>query len=173
VTDWLADDGEAGALLHLACHGMVDLRTDAADTSYLLLSGGERLSAEELVSSAASVGRPIALAVLSACSSGVCGRGDDEAFSLSTTLLAGNVATVVATQWSVPDEATSVLMFMFHHYLRHENLPPAEALRQAQLWMITPDRRPPLTMPPDLQSLLTRSNPASPIEWAAFVHFGR
>jgi CHAT domain-containing protein len=159
--------------LHLACHGMVEPRTDAADTSYLVLSGGERLSAEELVSAATSVRRPIALAVLSACSSGVCGRGDDEAFSLSTTLLVGNVATVVGTQWSVPDDATSVMMFMFHHYLRHENLPPAEALRQAQLWMITPDRRPPSTMPTDLRLLTARSDPASPGEWAAFIHFGR
>ncbi|GID32019.1 CHAT domain-containing protein [Paractinoplanes brasiliensis] len=173
VTEWLADDEEAGALLHLACHGVVEPSADSADTSYLLLSGGERLSAEELVSSAAGAGRPIALAVLGACSSGVCGRGDDEAFSLSTTLLAGNVATVVGSQWSVPDAATSVLMFMFHHYLRHENLAPAEALRQAQLWMITPDEEPPATMPARLRSLTARSEPASPAEWAAFVHFGR
>jgi CHAT domain-containing protein len=174
VTGWLADASEAGALLHLACHGVVEPGTDTADTSYLLLSGGERLSAEELVSSPTGVGRPIALAVLGACSSGVCGRGDDEAFSLSTTLLANNVATVVGTQWSVPDAATSVLMFMFHHYLRQENLPPAEALRQAQLWMIAPNHRPPATMPARLQTTLTaRSEPAPPIEWAAFIHFGR
>ncbi|RSM64709.1 hypothetical protein DMB66_18860 [Actinoplanes sp. ATCC 53533] len=173
VTGWLADASEAGALLHLACHGVVEPGTDTADTSYLLLSGGERLSAEELVSSAAGVGRPIALAVLGACSSGVCGRGDDEAFSLSTTLLANNVATVVGTQWSVPDAATSVLMFMFHHYLRQENLPPAEALRRAQLWMIAPNHRPPATMPAQLRALTTRSEPAPPTEWAAFVHFGR
>jgi CHAT domain-containing protein len=113
------------------------------------------------------------LAVLGACSSGVCGRGDDEAFSLSTTLLANNVATVVGTQWSVPDAATSVLMFMFHHYLRQENLPPAEALRRAQLWMIALDRRPPATMPAQLQALTARSAPAPPAEWAAFIHFGR
>ncbi|MCU7728863.1 CHAT domain-containing protein [Actinoplanes sp. KI2] len=173
VLSWLTDPGEAGALLHLACHGMVEPGTDTADTSYLLLSGGERLSAEEVVSSAARVGRPIALAVLGACSSGVCGRGDDEAFSLSTTLLANNVAAVVGTQWSVPDAATSVLMFMFHHYLRREGLPPAEALRRAQLWMITPDHQPPATMPAQLRSLTARSDPAAPTEWAAFLHFGR
>ncbi|MBL7258044.1 CHAT domain-containing protein [Paractinoplanes lichenicola] len=172
VLGWLADGGAAGALLHLACHGVVEPGTDSADTSYLLLSGGERLSAEELVS-AAGVGRPIALAVLGACSSGVCGRGDDEAFSLSTTLLASNVATVVGTQWSVPDAATSVLMFMFHHFLRQERLAPAEALRRAQLWMISSNRRPPATMPPWLRALIVSPGPASPGEWAAFVHFGR
>jgi CHAT domain-containing protein len=83
------------------------------------------------------------------------------------------VATVVGTQWSVPDAAASVLMFLFHHYLRAENLPPAEALRQAQLWMITPDRRPPDTMPAQLRALTTRSEPAPPTAWAAFIHFGR
>ena len=171
VTEWLAG-GEAGALLHLACHGVVEPVTGSGDTSYLLLSAGERLSAEELVSSAAGIGRPIALAVLGACSSGVCGRGDDEAFSLCTTLLANNVAAVVGTQWSVPDAATSVLMFMFHHFLRAEALPPAEALRRAQLWMIAPGRRPPASMPAQLRALMERADPAAPVAWAAFVHFG-
>jgi CHAT domain-containing protein len=170
LLEWLRGD-EPAAVMHLACHGVVEQTEGAGDTSFLLLASGDRLSAEELVGLASA--RPIALAVLAACSSGVCGRGDDEAFSLCTTLLTGPARAVIGTQWSVPDEASSVFMFMLHHYLRVAGLAPRDALRQAQLWMTAPDRRPPADMPFSLRSLLKRTNLAAPVGWAAFVHFGR
>ena len=37
--------------------------------------------------------------------------------------------SVLSTQWAIPDGATSVLMFMFHHYLMVDRLPAGEALR--------------------------------------------
>ncbi len=169
LVDWLKDD-QAGGVLHLACHGVVDPGRTGADTSYLLLSRGERLSAEDLVRSAPD--RAVALAVLAACSSGVCGRADDEAFSLSTTLLAYTARTVIGTQWSIPDAATSALMYMFHHYLRREGLAPAAALRAAQLWMISGAAQAPVDMPEALCAALGRTTPADPVGWAAFVHFG-
>ncbi|MEU8068933.1 CHAT domain-containing protein [Micromonospora sp. NPDC049151] len=167
---WLADE-HAGAMLHLACHGVVSPGRTGADTSYLLLAGGERMSAEEIVRFAPA--RSIALAVLAACGSGVCGRADDEAFSLSTTLLANTASAVVGAQWSVPDAATSVLMYMFHHYLRREGLAPADALRAAQRWMISDTRQVPAEMPDVLRAALGRTTTADPVGWAAFVHFGR
>ncbi|MDW5327528.1 CHAT domain-containing protein [Plantactinospora sp. KLBMP9567] len=170
LLDWLGDAG-AGTMMHLACHGMVGPGTGTAATSYLLLANGERLAAEELVRS--SAGRPVALAVPAACSSGVCGRGDDEAFSISTTLLANNVRTVVAAQWSVPDAATSVLMFMFHHFLRVQGRRPADALREAQLWMLSEHREVPAEMPPALRDALVKVGPAGTVEWGAFIHSGR
>ncbi|MFG2068228.1 CHAT domain-containing protein [Micromonospora tulbaghiae] len=167
---WLADE-HAGTMLHLACHGVVRPGRAGADTSYLLLAGGERMSAEEIVRVAPA--RSIALAVLAACGSGVCGRADDEAFSLSTTLLANTATAVVGAQWSVPDAATSVLMYMFHHYLRREGLAPADALRAAQRWMISDAQRVPAEMPAALRAAVDRTTAADPVGWAAFVHFGR
>ncbi|MEU1760535.1 CHAT domain-containing protein [Micromonospora sp. NPDC005223] len=167
---WLADE-HAGTMLHLACHGVVRPGRTGADTSYLLLAGGERMSAEEVVRFAPA--RSIALAVLAACGSGVCGRADDEAFSLSTTLLANTASAVVGAQWSVPDAATSVLMYMFHHYLRREDFAPADALRAAQRWMISDARQVPTEMPDVLRAALGRTTTADPVGWAAFVHFGR
>ncbi|HTJ36898.1 MAG TPA: CHAT domain-containing protein [Dactylosporangium sp.] len=134
-----------GGILHLACHGTVREGTGAHDTSYLELSGG-RLAAERLVTGRA--GTTPGLVVLAACSSSVSGRGWDEAFSIGTAFLSGGAGAVVATQWSVPDEATRHLMVRFHCHLR--TMAPAEALRRAQLDAL----------------------PEAPSAWAGFVHYG-
>jgi hypothetical protein len=171
VLAWLADP-EGGPLVHLACHGVVRAGSVSGDGSFFLLADGERLAAEELVGSLTD-GQPreLGLAVLAACSSAESGRGYDEAFSLATTFMAYGARSVVSAQWGIPDADTSVLMFMFHHYLRHEALPPADALRAAQLWMLH-DRTPPDTMPRQLRENLREERP--PVAaWAAFVHSGR
>lgn len=186
VTDWLAH-AQPGAILHLACHSVVRAGAGLAETSFLLLAGGGRLAAEDFVKalpvlvsassgagvgSRAGAGTGLALAVLASCSSAESGRGYDEAFSLATTMLANNTRSVVSALWSVPDTATSVLMFMFHHFLRSENLRPVDALRAAQLWMIT-DRTVPPNMPAALRRLLPRDGSVETEAWAAFVHAGR
>ncbi|QQM41516.1 CHAT domain-containing protein [Streptomyces liliifuscus] len=172
VLRWLADP-DGGTMMHLACHGIVQQSTSARDSSYLLLDRGEHLAAELLVRTlGADPDRGIALAVLAACSSGRSGRGYDEAFSLSTTLLAGRVRSVVSATWSVPDEATSVLMFMFHHFLKEEGLAPADALRTAQLCMVG-RRKPPEAMPGRMRAQLRGHDRSAVASWAAFVHTGR
>ncbi|MFJ4201982.1 CHAT domain-containing protein [Streptomyces sviceus] len=172
VLRWLADP-DGGTMMHLACHGIVEQTTSARDSSYLLLDRGEHLAAERLVRTLGTgPDRGIALAVLAACSSGRSGRGYDEAFSLSTTLLAGRVRSVVSATWSVPDEATSVLMFMFHHFLKEEGLAPADALRTAQLCMVG-HRKPPEAMPKRMRAQLRGHDRSDIVSWAAFVHTGR
>ncbi|RRR85689.1 CHAT domain-containing protein [Streptomyces sp. RP5T] len=171
VLRWLADP-DGGTMMHLACHSIVEQTTSPRDSSYLLLDRGEHLAAARLVRTLGTgPDRGIALAVLAACSTGRSGRGYDEAFSLSTTLLAGRVRSVVGATWSVPDEATSVLMFMFHHFLREEGLAPADALRTAQLCMVG-RREPPGAMPHNLRRHLHR-NSEGITSWAAFTHTGR
>jgi CHAT domain-containing protein len=170
VAAWLADDG-AGTVLHAACHGTVEVGTGSADTSYLLLAGGSRFAAEDLIRTAARRRtRGIALAVLAACSSGVPGRGYDEAFSIATAFLTAGTRTVVSALWKVPDTTgTSVLMFLFHHLLRTRG--PADALRDAQLWMLDPGRDVPDEMPASLRAGL--DEPADVAAWAGFTHTGR
>lgn len=171
---WLADPA-GGGLLHLACHGVV--RTGGSGgphsgESHLVLAGGERLEAGELLRRAATgAGRPIGLAVLAACRSGVPARGYDDAYSLATTFLAGGIRSVVSAQWSVPDSPTSVLMFMFHHFLRRDGMRPVDALRAAQLWMLSDTAVPPETMPPRLRA--SHAGRAEVASWAGFVHAGR
>jgi hypothetical protein len=173
VVGWLSRV-TGGEVLHLACHGVVQDGTGSDDTSYLLLAGEERLAAEELVDALRTApGRGVGLAVLAACRSGTSGRGYDEAFSLATALLASDARSVVSAQWSVPDEETSVLMFLFHHYLWHGGHPPADALRAAQLWLLEGPREPPATMPPWLRERVPGQEDRVPVSgWAGFIHSG-
>ncbi len=81
--------------------------------------------------------------------------------------------SVLSTLWPIPDAATSVLMFMFHHFLRVERRPVWDALHRAQLWMIDPRRELPERMPRELRDELARTDPAEVAAWAGFVHWGR
>ncbi len=173
VRDWLANTSPgAGGMLHLACHGVIN--TDpAAATSYLLLADGGRLSAEELVElTGRSTDRALGLVVLAACRTGQAINGYDEAYSLGTAFLAGGARSVLSAQWAIPDRATSVLMYMFHHHLVTGRLSVWEALRQAQTWMLDPDRSIPPSMPEQLRRQLAPEELPHVAAWAGFVHFG-
>ena len=179
---WLTDPA-GGAVLHLACHGVVrpapgtenPLPGDAAaETACLVLHDGTPLAAERILSTmSGGTGRPVGLVVLAACHSGVAARGGyDEAFSLAATFLVSGTRTVIGSQWSVPDGATSLLMFMFHHYLRN-GCAPMDALHRAQLWMTAPDPAPPDELPADLRAQLAFHDPSDVDAWAGFVHIGQ
>ena len=174
VRDWLTSASPgAGPVLHLACHGVIEAG-GAHPASYLLLADGDRIAADEIVRLMATAPeRAIALAVLAACHTGESAHGYDEAYSLGTALLAGGVRSVLSTQWAVPDDATSVLMFMVHHFLMTEKSPVWAALRRAQLWMLDDDRAIPPTMPGALRTRLALAEPARIEAWAGFVHLGR
>ncbi|WP_405660575.1 CHAT domain-containing protein [Streptomyces sp. RK9] len=172
VVSWLTrDGGDDGAVLHLACHAAVT--PSARRSSHLSLHGGE-LSAEELTE-AVGAGRRgrLGLVLLAACRSHVSGHGHNEAYSLATAFLVAGARSVVGSLWPVPDDATSVLMFMAHHYLRAEGEPPARALRRAQLWMVDPHRVLPPTLPASLAFRARRIDPDDLSAWAGFTHLGQ
>ena len=166
------DDPSGGPMVHLACHGVVRAGLGPDETSYLVLEAGSHLAAEEIADSLSAGSRDLSLAVLAACSSGATGRGYDEAFSLSTVFLAAGVRSVISAQWPVPDSATSVLMYLFHHCLRREGLAPVDALREAQLWLLE-GREPPAQMPEELRRRILEQDLAGLTAWGAFVHGGR
>ncbi|MFE0582919.1 CHAT domain-containing protein [Streptomyces sp. NPDC058874] len=172
VLAWLRSGAGRGGTLHLACHATVveNVRHSAA----LLLHGGN-LAAEELtetIDGDADGGHPD-LVVLAACRSHVSGRGTNEAYTLATAFLTAGARSVVGSLWPVPDEATSLLMFMTHHYLRAEGRGPAEALRLAQRWMADPGRSLPPHAPDGLARLLPRIVPDDLSAWAGFIATGR
>ncbi|MFD7834362.1 CHAT domain-containing protein [Streptomyces sp. NPDC059761] len=167
VARWLRERADGGAVLHLACHGTVE--ENRPRSSYLALKGGV-LTAEELTGAAHG---PLGLVVLAACRSQVSGRGLNEAYSLSSAFLVAGSRSVIGSLWPVPDDATSVLMFLTHHYLRREQEPPARALRRAQLWMLDPDRTVPEGMPPALAARLAHLDPHDLTAWAGFTHLGQ
>ncbi|MEV3870660.1 CHAT domain-containing protein [Streptomyces sp. NPDC049906] len=171
VLDWLRSGAGRGGTLHLACHATVveGVRHSAA----LLLDGGT-LSAEDLTEAAdGALDAGPALVLLAACRSHVSGRGSNEAYTLATAFLTAGARSVVGSLWRVPDAATSLLMFMTHHYLRAEGREPAEALRSAQRWMLAPTRVLPLDAPPELARLVPRIVPDDLSAWAGFLATGR
>ncbi|MEV0170073.1 CHAT domain-containing protein [Streptomyces sp. NPDC050803] len=166
VTDWL--HRQRGGLLHLACHGVV--RQGERHSAYLSLSGGQ-LAAEELTEGTRRFPE-LELVVLAACRTNVSGRGYDEAYSLSTAFLVAGARSVIGSLWPVPDEATSLLMYMTHHFMIRDGLTPGAALRSAQLWMLDDRRRPPSGMPSHLRDRVGRIDGDDLTAWAGFTHLG-
>jgi CHAT domain-containing protein/tetratricopeptide (TPR) repeat protein len=75
------------------------------------------------------------LAVLSACETGLgdLGAGGEGVFGLQRAFHYAGARNVVCSLWKVPDASTAALMGLFYANLWEKNLPPVEALRQAQL----------------------------------------
>ena len=92
-------------VLHLACHGYADLVSPL--DSGLLLAGGA-VTLREMIN---NYPMRVRLAVLSACETALPGvELPDEVVAFPTGLLQSGVAGVIASQWSVPDRATAMLM---------------------------------------------------------------
>lgn len=152
---------------HFACHAMS--RTPATD-SYLRLANGQRLSVARLLEQAEredSEPRSRPLVVLSACSTAVPGAHYDGALSLATAFAAAGAAAVVGSLWTVDDGATAALMRDFHALLNLDGMPPAEALRIAQLRALREARAKAAARGPK-----ARRAAGDPSSWAAFVHQG-
>jgi CHAT domain-containing protein len=119
------------------------------------------------------------LAVLSACETGLGDvAGGEGVFGLQRAFHLAGARNVVASLWKVDDKATAALMQIFYHNLWRKNLPPIEALRQAQLAVY---RHPQLIDRAGADRGLDLSNPrklpsggatAPTRQWAAFVLSG-
>jgi CHAT domain-containing protein len=120
--------------VHFACHAQANLREPLQ--SGLLLSGGERLTAGDLLEPGLMHMDRLRLAVLSACQTGVLGTDlPDEVMGLPTGWLEAGAAGVVASLWPVSDEASVALMGKFYELLLLDRIEPDEALWLAQRWL--------------------------------------
>ena len=83
------------------------------------------------------------LVTLSACDSGAVDKSLawDELEGLPHVFLQAGAASVVSSIWSVNDRSTSILMQRFYTNLIIDEKPPAQALREAQLWLRDADRQ--------------------------------
>jgi CHAT domain-containing protein len=124
------------------------------------------------------------LAVLSACETGLGDVADGEGtFGLQRAFHLAGTRDVVASLWQVPDRSTAALMALFYQNLWQKELPPVEALRQAQLEIYRhPDKIPelakgfrvPFQEVPGGEELLKpgADGKAHPLLWAAFTLSG-
>lgn len=140
-------DGLAGAdVLHLACHGQ--FRADSPYFSSLQLADGPLTLRD-----AAALPIEAGLVTLSACETGLSRVAPgDELLGLVRGFLMGGAPMVLASAWTVEDQATADLMSAFYgEWVRGAE--PAQALRSAQRTIIT--------------------NRGHPYFWAAFSLHGR
>jgi CHAT domain-containing protein len=140
--------------LHIATHGTVDDRHP--DLSGLVLSlVDEAGRPREGVLRAHEVHRlrlGADLVVLSACETALGREVRGEGlYALARGFLYAGAPRVVASLWSVRDEATAQLMSRFYAAMLRDGLPPAAALRRAQV------------------ALQSEPRWASPFYWAGFV----
>ncbi|MBK9438244.1 MAG: CHAT domain-containing protein [Chloracidobacterium sp.] len=122
-------------VLHFAGHYVVVDREP--ESSFLLLAKQDNSSAANILTNAELAGQDLGglrLVVLSACRTGLDKYFDGEGMvGISRTFLAAGVPVVIASQWTVDSDATSILMKSFHKDRRSGGMKSADALRQAQL----------------------------------------
>lgn len=179
VSPYLPGHGAAAAgLIYANCHA-VSGRNPADSMLHL----DENLTAARLLagSAAAPSGTPGGLVVMANCTTDLSLGAHDEALTLSTAFLAAGASAVMGSRWSPVDDArTSLMMFMLNYFLTGREgtaelrrpLPPADALRATQLWMLDPQRE----VPGGAARLAERVDDANLVDpeiWATFAHHGR
>jgi hypothetical protein len=118
-------------VLHLSCHGHANLQEPLQNG--LAMGGGEFLTLKDLLELNLE---GVALAVLSACDTGLMGtRLPDETVSLPAGMLTAGVRGVVSPLWPINSFTTLLLMARFYRCLCRDHLTPGEALRVAQNWL--------------------------------------
>jgi CHAT domain-containing protein len=125
-------------IVHFATHGMIN--NDHPELSGIVLSLFDQQGRSQdgflRLHDIYNLHLPADLVVLSACSSGlgkdVRGEG---LIGLTRGFMYAGASGVVASLWKVDDRATAELMKLFYEGLFKKGLPPAAALRDAQLQM--------------------------------------
>ncbi len=118
----------------------------------------------------------VELVVLSACETGLGEvAGGEGLLGLQRAYQVADAKTVVASLWSVNDDATGLLIAEFYRNLWEKKLPKGEALRQAQLKMLRGELRPGESRLTEARGL-KRPDPLSdyrkPYYWAPFILSG-
>jgi CHAT domain-containing protein len=122
------------SIVHIATHGQFD----ADHRNSFLLTYDDKMTMNSL-ENALSLRRfqedPIELLVLSACQTAA---GDDRAaLGMAGIALKAGARSALATLWFINDASTSDLMQDFYRNMKVSGMTKAEALRQAQIKMLT------------------------------------
>lgn len=145
-------------ILHLATHAFFN--PDVAEDAYIQLWGDETLTLASLRDLKPYEAPELELLILSACTTAI-GNPEAELGFAGAAVQAG-VKSVLASLWQVSDQGTSALMDAFYHQLVQPDVTiKAEALRRAQLTLLTPNRDNPNA--PDF---------SHPFYWSAFNLIG-
>ncbi len=117
-------------LLHFSCHGEFDPESPLASALYL--APGEALTALEVME---HLRLRCELVTLSTCESGLSRvRRGDELVGLIRAFMYAGAPVLLSTLWRVDERSTLILMERFYQLVR-AGTNPAEALKQAQLYL--------------------------------------
>ncbi|NER50281.1 MAG: CHAT domain-containing protein, partial [Symploca sp. SIO1A3] len=186
-TTKLVDDdfSKAATLPQMDSHSVVHFATHAAfvpgspDDSFILFGNGDYVTLGEVREEWFFTN--VDLIVLSACDTGVGGMGNgEEILGFGYLMQNAGARAAIASLWSVSDGGTQALMNSFYGLLTTGKHTKAEALRQAQIALITGDysavgdNRGSLIveyvgsqLPPDVSKNLKH-----PYYWAPFILIG-
>jgi CHAT domain-containing protein len=127
---WLLNAIHQAGFAHLACHARWD--PDDPLRSYIDLGASHQITLGQLLSLRVP---GLRLAVLSCCSAGVpVERWADELLGFGTGMMIAGADSVVTSNWDLPDLPSSLLMARFYQRIGSD-ADPADALRDAQLWV--------------------------------------
>ncbi|NEQ50843.1 MAG: CHAT domain-containing protein [Leptolyngbya sp. SIO3F4] len=125
------------SIVHLATHA--EFVSGQPEESFILFGDGDRVSLRDV--STWSL-RNVDLVVLSACQTGLGGTlgNGEEILGFGYQIQRVGAKSAIASLWSVDDGGTQALMTSFYDNLR-QGYGKSEALRQAQIALITDDRQ--------------------------------
>ncbi|MEQ9484445.1 CHAT domain-containing protein [Coleofasciculus sp. F4-SAH-05] len=120
-------------VVHMATHGKFGVDSQ----STFILGYDQQISIEQLDNLLRSRGRreAVKLLTLSACQTAT--GNNRSALGIAGVAVRAGVESALATLWYINDEATVPLIAEFYRQLRQPDITRAEALRQAQLKMIS------------------------------------
>ncbi|MEJ6483808.1 CHAT domain-containing protein [Nostoc punctiforme UO1] len=177
----LRDHLAGNKILHIATHGKFE--AGRPENSFLLSGTGEKLTIEN-IQNLQNYMKDTHLVVLSACETALGGVDTDgiEMSGISFYFLSNGAKAVIASLWLVNDASTSQLMQQFYQNLSTGKMTKTEALRQAQIAMITgknlssdiQDQRSSVKFTPGTsgQSAPISRNLSHPYYWAPFILIG-
>jgi CHAT domain-containing protein len=125
-------------IVHFATHGILDNKHPELSGLVLSLINKEGnpqdgfLKLQDIY----NMRLPVDLVVLSGCETGLGEQINGEGLlSLTRGFMYAGASRVVASLWKVSDIATASLMADFYKAMEHDGMPPAAALRAAQVKM--------------------------------------
>ena len=164
------------SVIHVASHFV--FATARESSSYLLLGDGSKLTLAEFGDLRFDA---MDMVVLSACNTAIGGghsQNGREIEGLGALVRYQGANQVLATLWPVADMTTASLMHAFYRNRYRSKLAPPEALRRAQLDLLTGAIKSPATratralVDPDEDQTDAKSDASHPFYWAPYILMG-
>jgi len=126
-------------IVHFATHAA--FLKGQPEKSFILFGNGDRISLADIKGGAFGSLRKVDLFVLSACETGVGGNFGTgaEILGFGYLMQISGARAAIASLWRVSDGGTQALMNAFYASLSNNEITKTEALRQAQMALITGD----------------------------------